>query len=347
MKRKLFFILAILVPMSSIHCQKQTSLFLKRIQEPREQAFSILLPANWSYSGGIERVNPIISGPANAIEAKLDFSIFSDAQRSVEIHWYPDNYYYDASQSPAGAMFPEGSNYNGMLVLRKRPASYFVKNDFIKYVHPGISKLSFVTEHEAESLEKVFKDFDKLPQMGMSFDAFVCDYNYTERGINFRERVICVLIDMGPYTAGMWKNSNTISFRAPAGDFQKWEPVFSMILQSVILNPEWVRKEIQGQIQRGQIMAGTMKEVERMDQEMQQAHIKTNAEINRQSFLLLTDKEDYLNPHTGQIETGSNQWNNRWVDDLGNVLYTDANEYNPNLDIELNMTGFKKCSIKK
>ena len=84
-----------------------------------------------------------------------------------------------------------------------------------------------------------------------------------------------------------------------------------------------------------------------IDQEMQQAHMKTTSEINRQAFLNLTDQEDYIDPHTGETETGSNQWQHRWKDDLGNVLYTDVSEYNPNLDVELNMTGFKRSRVKQ
>jgi hypothetical protein len=47
------------------------------------------------------------------------------------------------------------------------------------------------------------------------------------------------------------------------------------------------------------------------------------------------------------VERGSNQWDHRWVDDLGNVIYTDIEDYNPNYDPELQMDGFRRSKIKQ
>lgn len=342
--------MAVLISFScfvSVSGQVPSSILFKRIQEPEEQAFSILIPHGWTVSGGIVRINAASSGAANAIEAKLDFEMYRDAGKTVQIHWLPDYYYFDASGSPAAAMFPEGSNYNGMLVLGKRSAEQFVTANLIPLIHPGARDLVMLEKNEARELEKLLAQYDRIPEMGMIYDAFVCDYRYSEGSTTFRERMLCVVVDMGPYTAGMWKNSNTVYFRTPEKEFARWEPVFSVITRSVILNSEWILGEIRGQAQRGQIMVNTMQEMNRIDQEMQQAHIKTTEEINRQAFLNLTDQEDYIDPYTGEVETGSNQWRHRWKDDLGNVLYTDVSEYDPNLDTELNMSGFKRSRVKK
>ena len=44
----------------------------KRLAEPREGAFTILAPADWSASGGIVRVNPLNSGGAlNSLAPQL------------------------------------------------------------------------------------------------------------------------------------------------------------------------------------------------------------------------------------------------------------------------------------
>lgn len=346
MKSRILFSILFIIQHVVLFSQDEKNILFTRIQEPNEKAFSILVPKNWNYSGGIVRVNPISSGAANAIEAKLDFKICNDKQCQCEIHWLPDIYYYDPSGTMVSGMFPEGSNYNGMLVLYKRKASDFVRYNLIPYLHPNLEKVNIISDHEATGLEVLFRKLDKLPQMGMSYDAYVCDHSYNESGTNYMERILCVLVDMGPHTNGMWKNVNTVYFRTPASEFAKLEPVFSIISQSVILNPKWIQDEINGQIKRGQIMVNTMQEMNSIDQEMQQAHMQTNAEIHHQAFLNLTDQEDYINPYTGQVETGSNQWKHRWVDDLGNVLYTDNSSYNPNLDTDLNMSGFKRSKVK-
>jgi hypothetical protein len=188
---------------------------------------------------------------------------------------------------------------------------------------------------------------DVMKQMGSRYSAALLDYTYTEKGIGYKERAFCILQDMGPYTAGMWKNRSTIVIRAPEGSFDRWEPIFHEIGASVVLNPDWIRGELQGQQQRGSTMIQTLQDIARIGEEVQRGHAETNAKIHHQAYLNLTGQEDYVNPYTHEIERGTNQWDYRWVDDLGNVLYTDAEAYDPNLDIELNMDGWKRSRVKR
>jgi hypothetical protein len=46
------------------------------------------------------------------------------------------------------------------------------------------------------------------------------------------------------------------------------------------------------------------------------------------------------------MKMGTNRWDYRWVDNLGNILYTDNEDYDPNIDIELQMDGWKKSKVK-
>jgi hypothetical protein len=187
-------------------------------------------------------------GAANAIEAKIDFTLKKDAKGSVQIHWLPDIYFVDMT---------------------------------------------------------------------------------------------------GSLAAGMWKNRSTVVVRAPKDSFDQWEPLFHEMGQSVLLNPGWIQQELRGQMQRGSTMIRTIQDVGRIGEEIQKGHAETNARINEQAYLFLTDQEDYINPHTHRVERGSNQWDHRWVDDLGNVIYTHDEEYNPNLDLELQMQGFQRSRPKK
>ncbi len=50
-----------------------------RITEPKERAFSLLIPKGWQTEGGIFRVNPSAQGgPAQSIAAKVDFIVKKD-----------------------------------------------------------------------------------------------------------------------------------------------------------------------------------------------------------------------------------------------------------------------------
>ncbi len=320
-------------------------LLLERTDEPVEKAFTILKPKGWIAEGGIVRWDPVTSGgAANAIEAKIDFTLKSDHKGSVMIHWFPDIYYVDLSGSYVAGMFPEGSTYNGMPVLRKLTAPWYITQYLAPTLHQG-ADLEIVNSRELPEIVKLCQQLDPVKEMGCQYSAAVIDYRFTENGIRYLERVFAIVQDMGPYTAGMWKNRNTVIVRAPESRFSEWEPVFREIAESVQLSPVWIEGELKGQMQRGNTMIRTMEDVHRIGEEMQKGHARTNAQINHQAYLYLTDQEDYLNPHSGEVERGTNQWDHRWVDDLGNVIYTDNEEYNPNLDLELQMDGFRRSRV--
>ncbi len=327
--------------------QPTKNLVLEKIFEPNEKAFTILKPQGWQVEGGIARWDPMVSGgAANAIEAKIDFALKKNTKGTVKIHWLPDIYFVDMAGSLVAGMFPEGATYNGMPVLHKMNATSFLKDHLAPYLHPNTR----VTEIESRELPEIVKlcyDTDLMKQMGCQYSAAVQDISYIENGTRYNERSFCVLQDMGPYTAGMWKNRHTVVIRAPEAEFDSWEPLFHEIGQSVQLNPVWITGELKGQMQRGSTMIKTMNDIALISEEIQKGHTETTAKINHQAYLNLTDQEDYVNPHTNKVERGTNQWDHRWVDDLGNVIYTDNEEYNPNFDLELQMEGFRRSRVKK
>jgi len=329
-----------------LHCQLPDQLVLEKIDEPLEKAFTILKPRGWRVEGGITRWDPVaMGGAANAIEAKIDFALKSDPSGTVMIHWLPDIYFVDMTGSMVAAMFQEGSFYNGMPVLSKMDAPTFLESHLAPYLHPNL-QLTLDGSKTLPEIEKLCHETDPAKELQSQYSAAVSDFSYTENGVHYKERAFCIIQDMGPHTAGMWKNRSTLVVRAPATSFQAWEALFHEIGASVVLNKQWIQSELRGQMQRGSSMIKTMNDVNRIGQEIQQGHAETNAEINHQAYLHLTDQEDYINPHTQKVERGTNQWDHRWMDDLGNVIYTNNEEYNPNFDLELQMQGFKKSPVK-
>lgn len=344
---KISIILLLFIPSALFSQSANGQLLLEKVTEPNEKAFTILKPAGWIVEGGIVRWDPVTSGgAANAIEAKTDFALKSDHKGSVAIHWLPDIYFADLTGSYVAGMFPEGKNYNGMPVLHKMNAASFLKDYLVPYVHKDITDLKIVLSQDLPEVVKLCYEMDMMKQMASVYSSALLEYTYTEGGERFKERAFCIVQDMGPYTGGMWKNKSTIIIRTPVNEFDKWEPLFHEIGASVVLSPTWIAGELRGQQQRGNTMIKTMQDIARIGEEIQKGHAETNAYIHHQAYLNLTSQEDYVNPHTQEVERGSNQWDHRWVDDLGNVLYTDDENYNPNHDIELNMDGFKKSKAK-
>jgi len=335
--------------------QKENSydtIIFTRVAEPKEKAFTLLVPKGWLVEGGIFRVNPALQGgPAQSIAAKLDFTVKKDGAGTVLIRWLPDVLFFDARYSPAGQMglFPVGSNYNGMTVYPLMPAAQFLSQIAFPYAHPNVSNPNI---KETRTCHKIAANYQNrvraiLPQLGFTYDAGIVSLSYQQGGTEFTERMFGIVENWGQLGAGMWGNKETILLRARSGEFSAWEPVFSIVINSIRVNPRWIAGEIQGQIERGKIAIGTQQEIQKIEREIVEHRQKTISEIHNDMFLTLTDQEEYVNPYTNKIETGSNQWNIRWENESGDVIYTNDANYRPNHDVRLNRSDYKRSVIRK
>ena len=63
-------------------------------------------------------------------------------------------------------------------------------------------------------------------------------------------------------------------------------------------------------------------------------------------FLTLTGQEEYINPLTGRVEIGSNEWPYRWVNPAGEQVYTDDSYYDPNHDPNATRSDFKRSPVR-
>ncbi|MBN1290237.1 MAG: hypothetical protein JXB48_00225 [Candidatus Latescibacteria bacterium] len=330
----------------------QQTMIFTRVSETNEKAFSLLIPKGWQTEGGIFRVDPTAQGgPSQSIAAKLDFSVKKDSKGTVLMRWLPDVLFFDASKSPAGQMglLPPGSNYQGMTVSPIMLATDFIRQVVFPYAHPQVLNFDIIEQKRLPDIAQKYQEgmSKYAPQMTFSYDAALMTVTYQEGGVAYTEKLFAVVENWGAMGAGMWGNKDTFLLRAPKNELSQWEPVFSIVQSSVQLNQQWVAGEIKGQMQRGQIALQTQQEIQRIGQEITEHRQKTNAEIHNDMFLTLTDQEEYVNPYTNKVETGSNQWQHRWTNESGDVIYTDDESYNPNIDVNLNRSDFKKTPIRK
>jgi len=269
----------------------------------------------------------------------------------VSIRWLPDVLFFDARHSPAGQMglLPPGSNYNGMTVYPVIPAHQFIADIAIPYAHPQASNLRIL---EKKNLTTVAQNFQRharvvAPMIDFSYDAALVTYTYTENGIRYNEKMVCVIENWGRAGAGLWGNKETYYVRAPENELTAYEAVLGVIQNSVIINRQWLAKELQGQQKRGEIMINTQREMQRIGEEITEHRQKTNGEIHNDMFLTLTNQEEFANPFTNEIETGSNQWKYRWVNAGGEVIYTNDASYDPRTDIRLNRSDYRKTPVRE
>lgn len=299
------------------------AVILQRVTEANENAFTLLVPKDWLTEGGIFRVDPTVQGgAAQSIAAKLDFSVKNDQS---------------------------GSNYNGMTVYPLMSAEEYLTQVAFPYAHPEASGVQIVEQHKLSDLAHDYQQRVNtvMPQTTLSYDAAIMTVTYWEDETQYEERILTVIENWGDMGAGMRGNKETVLLRTPIAEYENWEPIFSVIQSSVVISPQWILGEIQGQMQRGQTMLDVQKEVQQIGQAMVEHRQKTNAEIHNDMFLTLTDQEEYVNPYTNQIETGSNQWDYRWVNEAGEVIYTNDEYYDPRLDVNLNRVDFERTPVRK
>lgn len=346
-------LLIILMTICSCNSQEYKSankvVYFKKVKEPNEGAFSVLIPRGWQTKGGIFRLDPMtIGGAGNAIAAKYDFAVYNNQNADVQIRWLPDYLFFDMSNSPAAGMFPAGSNYNGMEVRLKTDAENFILNVAIPFAHPNINNFKKINQKPLPGIKKAYDSYsEKMPALTMNYDAALLRFEYSENGKSYEEIMLAVVEDWGQMGAGLWGNKNCLFVRAPEGELDKWLPVLETIHTSVDIDISWLKKEIKGQQYRGGKMLEVQQQIQNIDREIANHQQMINYEIHNDMYLTLTDQEEYINPFTNKTELGTNQWGHRWQNNLGELIYTDDENYNPNHDPNLQVSGFKRSMVRK
>lgn len=335
----------------------------ERRTEPNEQAFTLAVPKGWLLEGGVVRANAMQQGiNAQMIAAKVDFSVKRDAPGSVMIRWVPEVQYCDTRFMPAARLFPQGSNYSGMVVWPPVSGAEFLVRMVFPWAHPQAQRVEVTQQHAQPAMVDHFKrEVAKLGGQAMfQYDGGEAVFHYTENGLRFEEHGYTCIEYMGPMAGGMWSNKNTVLLRAPEGEFERWEPVLKHIWTSGELNLRWMAYEQanqemltrafmnaqQAEQARARRALEIQHELQRISQEIMEHQRMTHAEIRNDGYLLLTGQEEYVNPITHRIDTGSNEWKHRWVTANNEEFYTDDDTFNPNNDPQLNQTQWEYTPVR-
>ena len=333
------------------------------MREPNEGAFSLLIPQGWQVRGGIQRAHQAVLN-AQSIEAKLDFCVQRDDEASVAIRWCPDIKFKAPGFSPAEMMgfFGAGSQYQGMQVMRLlSPADFLVRIVF-PWAHPEAADVQVAAQRPLPLLVEIYQAKMaalRLPTFG-AYEGGTVTVAYAEKGRRYAEKAYCVIENLGPMAAGMWSNKDTLLVRAPQGELARWEPILHHIRESVQLDFRWLAQEAVNQEflsrsflnaqQAAQARERRILEVQRqmqdVDRQITENRMRTNAEIHNDNYLTLMNQEEYVNPFTNEPETGSNQWQHRWVTEGGEEFYTDNEDHDPNVWGLLNASDWRRTAVR-
>lgn len=335
--------------------QKPGLVVLQRVWEPRERAFSVLVPRGWLTAGGIVNISPQqTNGPGNSITPKCDFTVKSDEQGTVMIRWLPTWNYADLTYSPAGAgLFAPGTYYQGMPVKGVMSPRQFLL-ELLSRERPGASAIRVVAEDPMTQVSQAFQRQaagvnDSLRRMGiapMTISSLAVSVEYEQAGRRYRETLLTSIAD-NRAGAFQWSNENTIAFRAPADQFESYKPILDMIQTSRQANPDWLASVARNAGIRAKSALETQAYINRVATEIAAGHSRTQAEIRHEQWLFISGQEEYRNPFSGEIERGTSAYRYRWQNNQGDVIYCDENDWDPNRKEEYNTREWKRSPVRE
>ena len=329
---------------------KPRTLVFERVTEPKEKAFTILVPKGFTTEGGIYHVDPnVAGGPGNSVGAKCEFKLKKDAVGTVMLHYLPDtNYAWGGNVS---AMFPQGANYQGMIVVPVMSARAFLDEAF-KRGRADAAEVKVVKKVQLPDIiaacnricAPLNRQFAGMGLAPIRFDAAKLVVDYTLNDVQYREEVATVIVDMTG-AAMQWNNARTYALRAPRKQFDAWRRILAVSHNSIKIDPNWLARALKGQDQRAKTVIETMQHIQRVDAEIAANRAKTDADIQHENYLMLTGQEEYINPYTNEVERDTNEYKHRWTDLHGNVVLTDDENLDPN-QLTHNKGDYKRTKVR-
>jgi len=312
-------------------------------QDPKEYAFSLVLPRNWKVTGGLFRFAPLDTRPA--LEA-----ISPDAQIRITVG--------DAEIPPFAVPNPsigfrEGSLHPvagvRMMVMRYMPGVTFAKWYVMNKVTRGYSDLTFIEVRDRPDTVQIFNTIGAqfgLPgyysRMSAGEVAFTCKkFGQLIHGYYFAATHLTQLIGIAgwgvPYLNG---------YLASAGKVGEAQSAFKLMMKSFRWNIQWLNMQIGIASGAGRIEAGAQEAISNIINDAYWNRQLVMDELSRkyQNMILgQTDTEDPLTGEKFKVAIGHNYyWRKEGTDVIvGTPIYEPPDidfrplkEYQPKIDFK-------------
>ncbi|MCP3915505.1 MAG: hypothetical protein GY711_08125 [bacterium] len=103
----------------------------------------------------------------------------------------------------------------------------------------------------------------------------------------------------------------------------------------------------EGHRERARVVLDVQRHVNRLAREIAASRAHRTAETHNENYLVLTGQEEFTNPHTGEVELDTNNWEHRWVTPDGSVYLTDDEDRDPNVLRVANRDDFQRSPVRK
>jgi hypothetical protein len=311
------------------------------------EAFSLLIPADWKFDGGVRWVLDNPGMPATA-----RFTVKSPAgPEAMEV--FPNQAMFWTDNPMHRGMFPVGSKYFGAEVRPVASPREALKGIVLPRFRGGVSGLKVVQSRELPDLARALGA--GKPQQGVRTfgNAAKVRIEYVKNGKAMEEEVFAVVEGFsypiqtmqGPVTNTNWFVDYIFSFRAPRGQLDRNMPLFKTMVNSFKVNPRWfsrynqvVEQLIQAQIRQIHSMGELARNISRPHNEISDSMMKSYNDrqkvydrISENASESIRGTEHYHNPFEDSTVELPGQYSHVWTNASGEYVFTDSPGYNPNI----------------
>jgi len=326
----------------------RSGIVFQHAREPKEGAFHLCIPAGWQMQGGIGRPRRRDGRPDRSRGPRVDFAVKRDPAGTAMIRWHPRVEYIDPRGLSTSIVASLRSSGPGVCPLMS--ARQFLTQILFPHHHPYAVDVQFIDQQDLPELARWYREQASGPGTRPRYDSALVTLSYREGGVPFREKAFTVIEDRGQAAGGRWCPQETVVYRAQEGEFATLEPVLLHVWSTMTVDNRWLALEAAAQTLRERDVDGDEQaEVllqRRADAIYRQieAQERTNgaSQVARLQLAYALTRW-YMNPHSHQPELGSSAWTYRWVTPVGDELYTDYRDDNPNLISLLKRTDWALC----
>ena len=322
------------------------------------EAFSMLIPADWQFSGGI---NWLLDNPGMPATARFRVTA---PDGSGEFEVFPNQPFFWSNNQMLLSTFPIGSRYFGNEVHPPLGPLQALKEIVLPRFRGDVRDLRIVSE---ENLPDLAKELGAgAAQSGVSTAAAGARVRveYTRGGTPVEEDIYAVVESVsfpiqsmyGITTNTNWYVDYIFSFKAPKGTLDSQAKTFQTIARSFRINPRWfskynqlVEQLIQAQIRQihnvgelSRIIARTSDEISDISMQAYNNRQKVNDRIADNFSRYIRGVDDYYDPVAEKQVDLPSGYDNAWTNSLGEYVLSEDPSYNPNIGSNLNWERIKK-----
>lgn len=312
------------------------------------EAFSMLVPADWEFQGGITW---LLDNPGMPATAALTVR---NPNGSEEFEVFPNQAFFWTDDGMMRSMFPVGSRYFGSEVRPPTGPVEALREIALPRFRQHVAGLEVISHETLPELARALcGETQSVPGLTISAEAAKLRIGYTKGGVPMEEELYGVVESYsypiqsmaGVVTHTNWMLDYLFSFKTKKGELEAASKFFQPIAYSFRLNPQWFSKYmqtseylIQNQIRQirsvgelSRIISRTSNEISDMMMDSYNQRQAVNDRIATDFSRYIRGVDEYYSPVEARPVELPTGYDNAWTNSLGEYILSESPDFNPNI----------------